>query len=324
MRLTVRFVRARFGSAADRGLCPGVHHRRRQGPSGAVLPGVTVEASSPVLIEKVRTAVTDGTGQYRIVDLRAGTYSVTFTPHRVQHRQARRDRADRLVHGDVNADLRSGTLDRNDHRHRRDADRRRAERQAADDDQQRRDRGDAVGAIATPASMHADSGDARRRRPRRRRRPGHARHGGLRRRGRAHATKGACRWTASHGRGVQRRRRVGLHAGLGNAQEIAFTTSGGLGEAEVGGPAISIVPEDRRQHVKGSVLRRRRHRAAWSAATTRQELQDRGLTTPGKLLKLWDFNVGVGGPIMKDRLWYLRARSATKAAIARSRACSPT
>ena len=47
--------------------------------SGAVLPGVTVEASSPVLIEKVRSAVTDGSGQYRIVDLRAGSYSLTFT-----------------------------------------------------------------------------------------------------------------------------------------------------------------------------------------------------------------------------------------------------
>jgi hypothetical protein len=38
--------------------------------SGAVLPGVTVEASSPALIEKTRSAVTDGTGTYRIVDLR--------------------------------------------------------------------------------------------------------------------------------------------------------------------------------------------------------------------------------------------------------------
>jgi hypothetical protein len=47
--------------------------------SGAVLPGVTVEASSPVLIEKSRSAVTDGSGQYRIVDLRPGTYTVTFT-----------------------------------------------------------------------------------------------------------------------------------------------------------------------------------------------------------------------------------------------------
>ena len=46
--------------------------------SGAVLPGVTVEASSPVLIEKVRSVVTDGTGQYKIIDLRPGIYTVTF------------------------------------------------------------------------------------------------------------------------------------------------------------------------------------------------------------------------------------------------------
>jgi carboxypeptidase family protein/TonB-dependent receptor-like protein len=47
--------------------------------SGAVLPGVTVEATSPVLIEKLRTAVTDDQGQYKIVDLLPGTYTVTFT-----------------------------------------------------------------------------------------------------------------------------------------------------------------------------------------------------------------------------------------------------
>src|ERR1041385_8531529 len=46
--------------------------------SGAVLPGVTVEAASPALIEKVKSAVTDGDGLYRIVDLRPGSYTVTF------------------------------------------------------------------------------------------------------------------------------------------------------------------------------------------------------------------------------------------------------
>ena len=46
--------------------------------SGAILPGVTVEAASPALIERIRTVVTDGTGQYRIEDLRPGAYSVTF------------------------------------------------------------------------------------------------------------------------------------------------------------------------------------------------------------------------------------------------------
>src|SRR5580765_3367366 len=47
--------------------------------SGAVLPGVTVEAASPALIEKVRSVTTDATGQYKIVDLRPGTYTVTFS-----------------------------------------------------------------------------------------------------------------------------------------------------------------------------------------------------------------------------------------------------
>ncbi len=47
--------------------------------SGAVLPGVTVEASSPALIEKVRTVITDGSGQFKIISLRPGTYTVTFT-----------------------------------------------------------------------------------------------------------------------------------------------------------------------------------------------------------------------------------------------------
>jgi hypothetical protein len=47
--------------------------------TGAVLPGVTVEASSPSLIEKVRTVVTDEQGQYKIVNLVPGAYTVTFT-----------------------------------------------------------------------------------------------------------------------------------------------------------------------------------------------------------------------------------------------------
>ena len=47
--------------------------------SGGVLPGVNVEVASPVLIEKVRSVTTDATGQYRVVDLRPGTYSVMIS-----------------------------------------------------------------------------------------------------------------------------------------------------------------------------------------------------------------------------------------------------
>src|SRR5205807_1469877 len=47
--------------------------------SGAVIPGVTVEAASPALIEKTRVAVTNDQGNYKIIDLRPGNYTVTFT-----------------------------------------------------------------------------------------------------------------------------------------------------------------------------------------------------------------------------------------------------
>jgi Carboxypeptidase regulatory-like domain len=47
--------------------------------SGAVLPGATVEAASPALIEKTRSAVTDSAGQYQILDLRPGVYTITFS-----------------------------------------------------------------------------------------------------------------------------------------------------------------------------------------------------------------------------------------------------
>lgn len=47
--------------------------------SGGVLPGVVIEATSPVLIEGTRSAVTDERGEYRILELRPGTYSVTFS-----------------------------------------------------------------------------------------------------------------------------------------------------------------------------------------------------------------------------------------------------
>ena len=78
--------------------------------SGAVLPGVTVEAASDALIEKVRTAVSDGSGQYRIVDLRAGTYTVTFTlaGFNTFKREALELPTDFVA--TVNADMRVGSL----------------------------------------------------------------------------------------------------------------------------------------------------------------------------------------------------------------------
>ena len=86
--------------------------------TGLVLPGVTVEASSPALIEKVRTVVTDANGRYQITDLRPGTYVVTFT---LPGFNAVRREGLELNTGftaSVNADLQAGRRRRNDHRHR--------------------------------------------------------------------------------------------------------------------------------------------------------------------------------------------------------------
>src|SRR5258708_25189517 len=61
-------------ASAQSGIAGGV-----KDATGAVLPGVSVEASSPALIEKTRTVLTDSAGEYKILDLRPGPYSVTFT-----------------------------------------------------------------------------------------------------------------------------------------------------------------------------------------------------------------------------------------------------
>jgi len=79
--------------------------------SGAVLPGVTVEASSPALIERTRSVVTDGTGQYKIVDLRPGTYTVTFALQGFSTVKREGVELSGAFTATVNADLRVGAVE---------------------------------------------------------------------------------------------------------------------------------------------------------------------------------------------------------------------
>ena len=84
-RLFSRLVRLAIPAAAVLLLLPAAAHAQStftgtvKDTSGAVMPGVTVEAASPALIEKTRSVVTDDGGAYRLVDLRPGLYTLTFS-----------------------------------------------------------------------------------------------------------------------------------------------------------------------------------------------------------------------------------------------------
>ena len=90
---------------------------------------------------------------------------------------------------------------------------------------------------------------------------------------------------------------------ISNAEEVVITNSGGLGEMEVGGPSLNVVPKTGGNSVKGSAYLSGVPKG-WVASNYSDTLRDAGLSTPGALLKQWDFDAGVGGPIKKDKLWY--------------------
>jgi hypothetical protein len=269
--------------------------------SGAVLPGVTVEATSPVLIEKARTAVTDGAGQYRIVDLRAGAYTVSFTL--VGFSAVRREGIELsgAFTAVVNADLKVGALAETITVS--------GETPIVDTQSVRRQTtisGDLITAIpsarsyaglmtlmpntvvATGAASDVQVV------------PGMVVFGGAG--GRSNEGRlqldGISVGSAFNGGGVS-----AYIADVGNAQEVALTTSGGLGEAEVGGPSLNVVPKTGGNTVKGNVYLSGVTEGMIGSNYT-DDLKARGLSTPGSNTKIWDFNGAVGGPIRKDRLWF--------------------
>ena len=269
--------------------------------SGAVLPGVTVEAASPALIEKVRTAVTDGNGQYRIVDLRAGTYAVTFTLTGFSTVKREDIELTGAFTATVNADLKVGTVAETITVS--------GETPIVDVQSARRQAtvsGDVIATIPSSRAYGAifslnpavtmGAGAALDIQVM----PGLAVFGGAGGRG----TEGRVQLDGFNtGAPLSGGGTSGYVPDLGSAQEVSFTTSGGLGEAEVGGPVMNIVPRTGGNTIKGNVYLAGVSGGMVGSNYT-QELKDRGLRTPGDLLKLWDFSGSVGGPIKKDRVWY--------------------
>ena len=270
--------------------------------SGAVLPGVTVEAASPVLIEKTRSAVTDGTGQFRIVNLLPGTYSVTFTL--TGFSGVKRDGIELTGSfvASVNADMKVGAVEETitvsgatpivDVQNVR--------RQTTLSNETLTTvptaRSWAATAMLIPginlqtagvstdiqitAQMTVFGGQ-----------------GGRNNEGRMQVD-GLNTGAALNGGGVST-----YVADVSNAAEVVTTTSGGLGEAEVGGPTVSIVPKSGGNTVKGQVYLSGVS-SGMVGSNYSPALQAAGLSTPGVLLQQWDYTGGVGGPIVKDRLWY--------------------
>src|SRR6266508_4629691 len=111
MRGRAKFVLALIVLAPAAAYAQGSIVGQVKDASGAILPGVTVEAASPALIEKVRSVVTDGTGQYRIEQLRPGTYSVTFTLTGFSAVKREGIELAGTFVATVNADLRVGSLE---------------------------------------------------------------------------------------------------------------------------------------------------------------------------------------------------------------------
>jgi hypothetical protein len=268
--------------------------------SGGVLPGVTVEAASPALIEKVRSVVSDDTGQYRIVDLRPGTYSVTFTlPGFSTVKRDGIELSGAFV-ATVNGDLKVGALEETitvtgetpivDVQSARVQTTVSKEILAAIPTS--RNAG-AVTSLIPGMSGNGDNGNS-----------GGSIGGGV---GSIHGGRGNDSRTYSDGINTGW---AGGSAGGGNmagntvsAQEVVVTTSGGLGEAETAGVVLNVIPRDGSNTYSGSFIFSGANSAMQGSNYT-QALQDAGLRTPQEIIRVYDYSPMGGGRIVRDKLWF--------------------
>jgi hypothetical protein len=269
--------------------------------SGGLLPGVTVEAISPALIEKSRTTVSDDSGRYRIENLRPGTYTATFTLQ--GWRTYRRDNIELTgsFTATVDAELTLGPL---------------AETVTViggtpvlDAHSARRAsslKGELLASLPTVRNYNAllvlvpgvvtSVNDT--------------------------VTGAASTSFPIHGGRTNEGRLSldGLHIGnpasansvtsyvldVGQAAEVTFTEAGPLGESETAGLVMQVVPRNGGNATHGSLF------ASGTGAKLQGDnltaaLRDQGVTAPTPLTKVYDLSGTVGGPIRKDRAWYFAA-----------------
>jgi hypothetical protein len=267
--------------------------------SGAVLPGVTVEAASPALIEKVRSVVTDATGQFRIVDLRPGVYTVVFElPGFSAVRREGIELSGNFV-ATVNADLKVGTVEETitvtgespivDVQSAR-------TQQIIDREvisaipSSRNING--IQALIPGVTQNTDSGGLNGQMTG----SATALHGGRAADSRIYADGNNMGWAGANGGG-------GNMPQVATSQEVVVTTSGGLGEAETNGLVFNVIPREGANIFSGQVNYSGANGSMQGSNYT-QDLRDQGLRTPFELISVYDVSAMEGGRIVEDRLWF--------------------
>ena len=267
-------------------------------PSGAAIGGVSVEAASSALIEKVRTTVTDGTGRYRIENLQPGIYAVKFTLNGWSTYQKAGIELTGSLTATIDAELQIGRVT--------DAITVTGETPVVDVYGARREvalSGDIVRSIPTARSYNSllvlipgvvtntndtVTGTATTSFPI---------HGGRANEGRL-LLDGLNVGSASSGNSA-----TSYTIDVGQAQEVSFTTAGALGESETAGLAMNIVPKTGGNTRRGSAFASGTGGKLQSDNLTPEQAAQ-GLMAATPFNKVYDLSGTFGGPIVRDRLWY--------------------
>jgi hypothetical protein len=267
--------------------------------SGGVLPGATVEAASPVLIEKVRSVVTDANGQYRIVDLRPGAYSVTATLQGFTTLKREGIELSGNFVATVNLDLKVGSLEETitvtgespivDVQSARTQ--QIIDREALAAIPSSRNVG-GIQAMIPGMSTNGDSGGI----------TGSMQggassiHGGRANDSRIYADGINMGWAGSSGGGGQMPQ-------VAASQELVMTISGGLAEAETSGVIFNAVPREGSNRFTGQ-FNYSGSNGDLQGSNYTQALQSAGLRAPFELIKVYDVSGMYGGRIKRDKLWF--------------------
>ena len=269
--------------------------------SGAVLPGVTVEAASPSLIEKARAAVTDGAGQYKIVNLVPGVYSVTFTLTGFNTVKREGIELTGSFTALVNADMKVGSLEETITVSGQTpvVDVQNVTQQAV----VTRDILNAIpagmkstgqigvlipGVTSTSQDVGGTAFSA----------VGLAVHGS--RLNEQAALYDGMNFNNGQGRGGQF---IAIVTNDATVQEMAIETAGLSAESETSGVRINLIPKDGGNTYRGVVIGNYSDHNLQSNNLS-DGLKARGLTSTTTVNKSYDFDPAFGGPIKKDKLWF--------------------